>query len=158
MDHLWSPWRFDYITGAHRMSGCVFCNAITDGSADPLIVFRGRACFVILNLFPYNNGHLLIVPNRHVATLASASAEELSEMIQLARRAELALTAVYSPEGINAGVNLGKPAGAGILDHLHMHVVPRWNGDTSFMPVLGDVKVLPEHLLRTAERLRAHFA
>jgi ATP adenylyltransferase len=158
MDHLWSPWRFDYITGAHRMSGCVFCNAITDGSADPLIVFRGRACFVILNLFPYNNGHLLIVPNRHVATLASASAEELSEMIQLARRAELALTAVYSPEGINAGVNLGKPAGAGILDHLHLHVVPRWNGDTSFMTVVGDTRVLPEELPVTADRLRPVFA
>jgi len=139
------------------MSGCVFCNAITDGSADPLIVFRGRACFVILNLFPYNNGHLMVIPNRHIATLASATADELREMMMLTRDAEVALTEAYAPHGMNMGVNLGKPAGAGVLDHVHMHVVPRWNGDTNFMTVVGQTRVLPEELPVTAGKLRPIF-
>jgi ATP adenylyltransferase len=158
LDHLWSPWRLAYITGQASAEGCVFCSALSDASAQPLIVHRGRACFVILNLFPYNNGHLMVIPNRHIASLAAATAEELSELIALTRAAELALTETYEPHGLNMGINLGKPAGAGILDHVHMHVVPRWNGDTNFMTVVGRTRVLPEELPETAEKLRPVFA
>ncbi len=157
MDHLWSPWRLAYITGKASAEGCVFCTAVADTAADPLVVFRGKSCFVILNLFPYNNGHLLVVPNRHIATVASASSEELSELMELTRRAEIALTEAYAPHGMNMGINLGKPAGAGILDHLHLHVVPRWNGDTNFMTIVGQTRVLPEELPETAARLRPIF-
>ena len=158
MEHLWSPWRLAYITGEASSRGCVFCAALSDPEAEPLIVHRGAACFVILNLFPYNNGHLIVVPNRHIASLAAATPDELNELIALTRVAEIALTEAYAPHGINMGVNLGKPAGAGILDHLHMHVVPRWNGDTNFMTVIGQTRVLPEELAQTAERLRPIFS
>ena len=157
MEHLWSPWRLAYITGANPPAGCVFCNALTDPEAAPLVVFRGVACFVILNLFPYNNGHLMVVPNRHVGTLAAATQAELSEMMALTRDAEVALTEAYAPHGMNMGINLGKPAGAGVLDHVHMHVVPRWNGDTNFMTVVGRTRVLPEELTATADKLRPIF-
>ena len=157
MDHLWSPWRLAYITGGASTGGCVFCAALSDASAADLIVHRGAACFVILNLFPYNNGHLMVIPNRHIATLASATADELREMMLLTRDAEVALTEAYAPHGMNMGINLGKPAGAGVLDHVHMHVVPRWNGDTNFMTVVGNVRVLPEDLRTTGEKLRPIF-
>src|SRR5215216_2874164 len=122
MEHLWSPWRLAYITGAHSSTGCVFCNALTDPEADSLVVFRGTSCFVILNLFPYNNGHLMVIPNRHIASLASATSEERCELIELTTTAEIALTEAFAPHGMNLGINLGKPAGAGVLDHVHMHV------------------------------------
>lgn len=157
MDYLWSPWRISYVTGTARSDGCVFCEAVT-GADDSLVLFRGVSCFVILNKYPYNNGHLMVVPNRHIATLAEAVSEELCELMALARRAELAIREAYAPHGLNMGLNLGKPAGAGILDHLHMHVVPRWNGDTNFMTVVGDTRVLPEDLIATAERLKPLFA
>jgi ATP adenylyltransferase len=118
---------------------------------------RGVFSYVILNRYPYNNGHLLIAPNRHVATLASAGADELGEMMRFTRDAEVALTESYQPHGINVGINLGRPAGAGIVDHVHIHVVPRWNGDTNFMSVIGNVRVLPEELGDTAARLRPIF-
>ena len=158
MDRLWSPWRLAYITGASQSTGCVFCDALTNPEAEPLVVFRGTACFVILNLFPYNNGHLMVIPNRHIASLAAATAEELRELIDLTRLSEIALTEAYAPHGLNMGINLGKPAGAGILDHVHMHVVPRWNGDTNFMSVVGKTRVLAEELPDTAARLRPIFA
>jgi ATP adenylyltransferase len=120
-------------------------------------VFRGKACYVILNLYPYNNGHLMVVPNRHIGSLSAATSEELSELIELTRRAEIALGEAYSPHGMNMGINLGKPAGAGVLDHVHMHVVPRWNGDTNFMTVVGETRVLPEELTDTARKLRPIF-
>jgi ATP adenylyltransferase len=157
MEHLWSPWRLAYITGASPTTGCVFCRALTDPEAARLVVFRGPTCFVILNLFPYNNGHLMVIPNRHIATLGSATPEELCEMMALTRDAEIALTEAYAPHGMNMGINLGKPAGAGVLDHVHMHVVPRWNGDTNFMSVVGQTRVLPEELPATAEKLRPIF-
>jgi ATP adenylyltransferase len=156
MDHLWSPWRLAYVTRPGDEPGCVFCEALK-GTEASLVVFRGRSCYVILNKFPYNNGHLLVVPNRHIATLAEATSEELSEMMELARRSEVAIREAYSPHGLNLGINLGKPAGAGILNHLHFHVVPRWNGDTNFMTVVGGTRVLPEELSVTAERLRPLF-
>ena len=158
MEHLWSPWRLAYITGEVASEGCVFCNALSDERAAPLIVHRGKTCFVILNLFPYNNGHLMVIPNRHIAALALATPDELSELMALTRAAEIALTEAYAPHGINMGINIGKPAGAGILDHVHMHVVPRWNGDTNFMTVVGETRVLPEELPDSAARLRPLFA
>jgi ATP adenylyltransferase len=158
MEHLWSPWRLAYITGEKTDEGCVFCNALTDPVAAPLLVFRGTTCFVILNLFPYNNGHLMVIPNRHIGSLAAATPEELAELIDLTRRSEMALAEVYGPHGFNMGINLGKPAGAGVLDHVHMHVVPRWNGDTNFRTVVGRTRVLAEELPVTADRLRPVFA
>jgi ATP adenylyltransferase len=156
MEHLWSPWRLAYITGSSQPTGCVFCAALSAG-ADELIVFRGTTCYVILNLFPYNSGHLMVVPNRHLASLAEARPEELTELIELTRRAEVALTEAFAPHGMNMGINLGKPAGAGVLGHVHMHVVPRWTGDTNFMSVVGQTRVLPEELPATAEKLRPIF-
>ncbi len=156
-ERLWTPWRLAYVSGGGESAGCVFCAAPDDEEAAPLVLFRGDACYVILNLFPYNNGHLMVVPNRHVASLADATAEELSELMELTRRAEIALTEAYAPHGMNMGINLGKPAGAGLPGHLHMHVVPRWNGDTNFMTVVGETRVLPEELPATAEKLRPVF-
>ena len=145
------------MTGGAKSDSCVFCAAQSSPDAESLIVFRGSTSFVILNLYPYNNGHLMVVPNRHIASLAAATHEELCEMIELTQRAEVALGEAYAPHGMNVGINLGKPAGAGILDHLHIHVVPRWNGDTNFMTVIGQTRVLPEELPQTAERLRPIF-
>jgi ATP adenylyltransferase len=154
VEHLWAPWRLKYVTGAGGSSeGCIFC-AAADPSRDDLLLIRASVCYVILNLYPYNNGHLMVVPNRHVATLAATTAGEQAELMRLTRLAEIALTEAYTPQGINIGVNLGKPAGAGVLDHLHVHVVPRWNGDTNFMTVIGEVRVLPEDLGTTATKLR----
>jgi ATP adenylyltransferase len=158
MEHLWSPWRLAYITGGAASEGCVFCKARSDSEAAPLVVHRGKTCFAILNLFPYNNGHLMVIPNRHIPSLAAAAPDELSELIALTRVGEIALTEAYAPHGINMGINIGKPAGAGILDHVHMHVVPRWNGDTNFMTVVGKTRVLPEELPDTAAKLRPIFA
>ncbi len=145
------------MTSTGEAHACVFCQAHADPGADSLVVFRGTHAFVILNLYPYNNGHLMVVPNRHIAMLASASSDELCELMDLTRVAELALTEVYHPQGLNVGMNLGRAAGAGIIDHLHVHVVPRWNGDTNYMSVVGSVRVLPEDLVQSAERLRPVF-
>jgi ATP adenylyltransferase len=157
LERLWTPWRLAYVSGGAKSEGCVFCDAQRNDDASPLIVFRGKTCFVILNLFPYNNGHLMVVTNRHVGSLAAATSEELGELMELTRRAEIALTEAYAAHGMNMGINLGKPAGAGVLDHIHMHVVPRWNGDTNFMSVLGETRVLPEELPATADKLRPIF-
>jgi ATP adenylyltransferase len=136
---------------------CIFCDAHTHPGRGDLILIRGRVTFVILNLYPYNSGHLMIVPARHVASLAQTTADEQAELMRFTRHAEIALTEVYTPQGLNIGVNLGRPAGAGVLDHLHVHVVPRWNGDTNFMSVIGETRVLPEDLNDTAKRLRPVF-
>jgi ATP adenylyltransferase len=146
-----------YVTGTLDARRCIFCDAEASQAADSLIVFRGRLCFVILNLYPYNNGHLMIVPVRHVATLAGLRPDELAELAELTRRAEITLQEVYQPQGINVGINLGRPAGAGVLDHLHVHVVPRWEGDTNFMSVVGHVRVVPEELPVTLRRLAPVF-
>jgi ATP adenylyltransferase len=157
MERLWSPWRLQYVTGVGEPRDCVFCEAQTAADAAGLVLYRGGHAFVILNLFPYNTGHLMVVPNRHIATLASASRAERGELLDLTCVAEHALTEVYAPQGLNVGMNLGRSAGAGIVDHMHVHVVPRWNGDTNFMSVVGEVRVLPEDLAQTAERLRPVF-
>jgi ATP adenylyltransferase len=161
MEHLWSPWRLAYVTGAvgsDKNDRCIFCEAAReDAGADDFIIVRGRGVYVLLNRYPYNNGHLMIVPNRHVPTLAKTTSDERAEVMRLMRHAEMALTEAYSPQGINTGINLGRPAGAGIVDHLHVHMLPRWNGDTSFMSVIGNTRVLPEELGQTAARLRPIF-
>lgn len=164
MERLWAPWRHAYVTstGGPANDDCIFCTAGNvrlqpDPSRDELILFRGRVSFVILNKYPYNNGHLMVVPSRHAPNLATLSAEEQAELMTLTRHAEIALTEAYAPHGINVGINLGKPAGAGVLDHLHVHLVPRWNGDTNFMTVVGNVRVLPEDLKASAAKLRPIF-
>jgi ATP adenylyltransferase len=157
LERLYTPWRLAYVTGAAKSSACVFCAALADEDADPLIVFRGSTCFVILNLFPYNNGHLMVVPNRHIATLVDARPDELEDMMATTRLSEMALRETFNPEGINVGINLGKAAGAGILEHLHVHLVPRWTGDTNFMTVIGQTRVLPQELPVTGDRLRPVF-
>ena len=160
MDHLWSPWRFEYVTRGEDMDdgGCVFCRAPELPEIDSLLVFSGTSSYVILNLYPYNSGHLMVVPFRHVASLAALTDAEMHEFGRLTQRCELALTEAYQPHGFNVGVNLGKPAGAGVLDHVHVHIVPRWSGDSNFMTVVGHTRVLPEELGASAERLRPIFA
>jgi len=158
MDRLWTPWRLGYVTEASSvMPGCIFCEALARGEDEPLLIHRGARAFVILNKFPYNNGHLMVVPNAHVGRLAQLDAVGLGEIMTLTQASERALTAIYRPHGFNMGLNLGKPAGAGVLDHLHLHVVPRWDGDTNFMSVVGETRVLPEELPQTAARLRDAF-
>jgi ATP adenylyltransferase len=135
---------------------CIFCDAFHSADAE-LTMFRGHHCFVILNLYPYNNGHLMVVPNRHLKSLAALTASEQAEMMALTRLSEMVLTDTYHPQGINVGINLGKAAGAGIENHLHIHLVPRWAGDTNFMTAIGETRVLPEDLRQTAARLRPVF-
>jgi ATP adenylyltransferase len=159
MDRLFTPWRLAYVSEASRSDpGCIFCDALARIDEEPLVVHRGRRTFVILNKYPYNNGHVMVVPHRHTGELGALDADELAEMMALAQLVEKALTAMYRPHGFNLGLNIGKPAGAGVLDHLHLHVVPRWNGDTNFMTVLGETRVLPEELGATADRLRSALA
>ena len=146
------------MTGAsgEKASECVFCDAAVQ-TRDELVLLRGRLAYVILNPYPYNNGHLMVVPKRHVASLAALTDSEAGEMMRLTQDAERALGEAYQPQGINVGVNLGRAAGAGIIHHVHIHLVPRWNGDTNFMSVIGEVRVLPEDLTATAARLRPLF-
>lgn len=159
MEFLWSPWRYDYIASVGRTpSSCVFCVDKDPGrDAERLILFRGKHSFVILNLFPYTSGHLMIAPYVHIGALAQATPEQTSEMMTLSQRAISALQRLYHPEGFNMGMNLGQCAGAGVRDHIHMHVVPRWIGDSNYMTVLGETRVLPEDLRTTYQRLKAVF-
>ena len=157
MKQLWSPWRMKYISGTYQPKpGCVFCNAVTeeDGSEN-LVIHRGRLAFVILNRFPYTSGHLMTVPYEHQPTLADLNAETRSEMMELVNQAIIILGQVYAPQAYNLGANIGAAAGAGIAEHVHLHVVPRWMGDTNFMSTVGEVRVLPEELEETFQRLRA---
>jgi ATP adenylyltransferase len=157
MDFIWSPWRYDYLaSGGKKPSSCVFCvTEDTSHDAARLIVFRGVHNFVILNLFPYTSGHAMVAPYEHLDTIAAAKSEQLLEMMQLAQRLIGALEKVYRPEGFNLGMNLGHAAGAGIREHFHLHVVPRWVGDSNFMTITGETRVLPEELHATYERLKA---
>ena len=157
---LWAPWRLEYIQQAGEDEGCVFCAEAAGEVAedDSLLVRRGTSAIVILNKFPYSSGHLLVAPIRHVAELGGLTSDEALELHRLAVAGVEALGLTYGPAGFNLGWNLGHAAGAGIADHVHLHVVPRWSGDTNFMPVLADVKVLPEHLLETRNRLREAWA
>lgn len=154
MKRIWAPWRMKYILGDKSQGGCVFCQALSAGDdAAHYIVQRGRRAFVVLNTFPYTNGHTLIVPNEHSGDLARLDLETLTEMMTLTQNVVRALRRSMCASGFNVGLNLGEAAGAGIQDHLHIHVVPRWHNDTNFMPVLGDVRVLPESLAETYLKL-----
>jgi len=158
MDYLWTPWRYQYVTKPEEAGVCVFCAAAqSSDDARTLVVYRGAANFVILNRYPYCSGHVMVVPYQHVATLEELSDESLFEMIRLARTCEKHLRAAYRPDGLNFGINLGKSAGAGIAGHLHLHALPRWTGDTNFMTVVGETRVVPESLDVTWEKLRAAF-
>lgn len=149
---LWAPWRLEYVQHADELDRCIFCEPEPE-----LLVADGERALVVMNKYPYSSGHLLVAPKRHLGDFGVLDDVEAIEVHRLAARGVDALRAEYGAQGFNLGWNLGRAAGAGIDDHVHFHVVPRWNGDTSFMPVLGDVKVLPEHLLETARRLRPHF-
>ena len=155
MDRLWAPWRLEYVQDADAAEGCVFCTAAAGDDEEQLVVRRGERAFVLLNKFPYASGHLLVAPYRHGANFGDLDEREAAEVHRLAARGIDALDAVYGPEGFNLGWNVGRIAGAGIVDHGHLHVVPRWGGDTNFMPVLADVKAIPEHLLETRRKLAA---
>jgi ATP adenylyltransferase len=150
---LWAPWRLEYVQAADEEAGCIFCLAAEGDDEERLVVRRGRRAFALLNKFPYSSGHLMVAPLRHTGELGGLDEEEVVEIHALATAAMEALGALYRPDGYNLGWNVGRVAGAGIVDHVHLHVVPRWSGDTNFMPVLADVKVLPEHLLETRRRL-----
>lgn len=155
MKRLWAPWRMAYIGGARKASGCVFCNALAEADdRASLIVQRGTHAFLILNSYPYAPGHVMAVLNRHVGALTAAQPDELADAMVLVQRAVAALGAEYHADGFNVGLNQGRVAGAGIEDHLHVHVVPRWNGDSNFITVLGETRVLPEELHETWKRLR----
>jgi len=157
MDFIWSPWRYDYLASTDKKPpSCVFC--IGDDrsrDAEKLVVFRGIHNFIILNLFPYTSGHTMVAPYQHLETITEAKAEQLSEMMELAQHIIRALQKLYSPNGFNIGMNLGQAAGAGIREHFHLHVVPRWIGDSNFVNVTGETRVLPEELHRTYERMKA---
>lgn len=154
-ERLWAPWRLEYVANADDYDGCVFCRALESDDEDALVVHRGDEAFVLLNRFPYASGHLMVAPNRHVGDLLELADGEALEMHRLAGQGIAALAESFAPQGYNLGWNLGRIAGAGIVDHVHLHVVPRWAGDTNFMPVLADVKVIPEHLADTRRKLAA---
>jgi ATP adenylyltransferase len=159
MDHLWSPWRYKYVASIDREEGCVFCRIDQEHKdAENYVVHRARFNFIILNLFPYTSGHLLIVPYEHRASFAEVDEATTSEMIELAKQSQIALESEYRPDGFNIGMNLGRSAGAGVADHLHLHVVPRWTGDANFLSIVGETRVLPEDLATTRTRLEKHFA
>jgi ATP adenylyltransferase len=154
VEQLWAPWRLEYIKSADEEGGCLFCAAAEGDDRERLVVRRGRRCIVLLNKFPYSSGHFMVAPIRHVGEYGDLEGDEVVELHRLSSAGMGALAETYAPQGYNLGWNLGRIAGAGIVDHIHLHVVPRWAGDTNFMPVLADTKVLPEHLEETRERLR----
>lgn len=157
MQRLWAPWRISYIMN-DKENGCIFCNRAQEGDERKgLILHQGRLSIVMLNKYPYNNGHLMVAPKRHVKSLEDLGAEELSDLISTIQRSVALLKKVLSPHGFNIGANLGKVSGAGVEDHLHFHIVPRWEGDTSYMPVLAETRVIPEHLADTYDRLYRVF-
>jgi ATP adenylyltransferase len=159
MERLWAPWRMEYVGGSHDQPACLFCATFEPGDdVARLVLWRGPAALVMLNRFPYASGHLMIAPKRHTADPAALSPDEGKEMWRLTGACTRRLAAALAPHGFNVGMNLGRVAGAGVEHHLHVHVVPRWNGDTNFMPVLGDVRVIPEHLAATHAKLHASFA
>jgi ATP adenylyltransferase len=158
---IWAPWRLDYVKDASKDSedDCIFCaKPAADDDEQNLIVHRGELCFVMLNLFPYTNGHLMIAPYVHVPTLPELDAATVAELMALAQQAMRILEEEYSPHGYNVGFNQGRVAGAGVEHHIHMHVVPRWGGDTNFMPVLADTRVMPQSLEQSYAALRGRFS
>jgi ATP adenylyltransferase len=155
VEHLWAPWRLEYIKSADEESGCLFCDAAAGDDEERLVVRRGERALALLNKFPYSSGHFMVAPVRHVGEFSELESDEVLELHRLASAGMGALAETYAPQGYNVGWNLGRIAGAGVVDHVHLHVVPRWAGDTNFMPVLADTKVLPEHLEETRRNLAA---
>ncbi len=159
MDRLWAPWRMQYIQNVDKKDeGCIFCNkpAETDDRKN-LILYRGTSCFVMMNLFPYNNGHLMVVPYQHTSDILSLDQQSVSELWSLVCLSKKVLSKSFCPEGFNIGMNLGRVSGAGIDQHIHMHIVPRWNGDSNFMPVIGNTKVISQAIEDTYDALQPHF-
>ncbi len=157
MNRIWSPWRLEYVQG-EKPSGCIFCDKPREtNDVENLIIMRGRLCFVMLNRYPYNNGHLMVVPYTHMSMPTELDAETLAEMMSLVNVSIEVLREAMHPDGFNLGMNLGAAAGAGIRDHVHMHVVPRWTGDTNFMPVIGDTRVIVEGLGTCYAKLQPGF-
>jgi len=157
MKQLWAPWRIEFITKP-KPSNCILClKHQDDRDRANYILYRTAYCFVMMNIYPYNNGHLLISPYQHTRTLEGLNDPALSDLIRVLKRSSKAVQRALSPEGMNIGMNLGKVAGAGIADHLHFHIVPRWEGDTNFMAVMGEIRVIPEHLKGTYSKLRSFF-
>ena len=152
---LWAPWRLEYIQAADEQEGCVFCLAAEGDDEKKLVVHRGRRAFVVLNRFPYSSGHLMIAPLRHEGELEDLKADEATAVMAMTQQAVAALKSAYAPDGINVGLNLGRPAGAGVPGHVHLHALPRWNGDTNFMTTVAETRVLPEDLRTSWEKLRA---
>ncbi|HEY2932030.1 MAG TPA: HIT domain-containing protein [Acidobacteriota bacterium] len=158
MDYLWTPWRFQYISATPKSQDCLFCLAVKESrDSETLIVHRGEHCFIILNRFPYNNGHLMIAPYRHIPLLEDASPVERQEMMEFLARCQTLLREIYKPEGFNLGMNIGRCAGAGVAGHIHMHLLPRWGGDANFMSVVGETRVLPEDLKTTYQKISSRF-
>lgn len=158
MNHIWSPWRMEYITNTNKVDGCIFCIAQElEDSAENLIVFRGGRAYVILNRYPYTSGHLMVVPYQHQSNLEELDSATRSEMMELTARCMTVLRKIYNPQAFNIGANIGEAAGAGIKEHVHIHIVPRWAGDTNFMSTVGEARVLPESLERTFERVKQGF-
>jgi len=162
MERLFSPWRSQYIDSFSKQASadapCILCAAAEQGDdVERLVVFRGPTCYVIMNRFPYNSGHLMVVPYHHCPSLVDLAAEEAAELMTLLQRMMKVLQAVSNPDGFNVGANIGRTAGAGIDQHVHLHLVPRWNGDTNFMPVLADTKMVSEEMLVTYRKLRAQL-
>lgn len=158
MDRIWAPWRMEYILNENPEAGCIFCNRIgRNEDQKDLILFRGSTAFVIMNKFPYNNGHLMVVPNRHIANPTNLDEREMVELFRLLNLSIRVLNQTMNPHGFNVGMNLGRVAGAGVEDHLHFHIVPRWNGDTNFMPVISETKVISESLEKSYEKLKDVF-
>lgn len=160
MKHLWTPWRAVYMKEKKDKTGCIFCDAAANPGADAqnLVVLRGASSMVMLNKYPYTSGHLMIAPFAHVSRLAGLTETGAEEIMQLTRRAEQVLEGTYHPDGLNLGMNLGEAAGAGIDQHIHMHVLPRWNGDANFMTAIADTRIIPEALEDTYSKLRDGFA
>lgn len=160
MDYLWTPWRYQYVTSSGKPDGCIFCKAAESPAGDHanLVVHRAGRTFVILNRFPYTSGHVMVVPYQHAASLEELPDDTLAELMRLGRDAEKHLRALYRPQGLNLGMNLGHSAGAGIAGHLHLHALPRWTGDTSFITTVSETRMLPEDLEVTWQRLHAAFA
>jgi ATP adenylyltransferase len=159
MDYLWTPWRYAYVSTADKVEGCLFCRSWSaQDDRKAMVVHRGRFCLVMLNAFPYSSGHVMIAPCAHVDQLDKLEAAACAEMMELMQRIETAFRKVYKPDGINFGMNLGRAAGAGIASHIHMHALPRWFGDTSFVTTVAETRVLPESLETTWDKLRASLA
>jgi ATP adenylyltransferase len=155
MDRLWAPWRIGYVTQAHKEAACFLCEAAAaKDNREKLVLWRAGTCFSMLNCWPYNNGHMMVAPLAHKADLSDLSDDELLEQMQLLRRCQRNLAAVVKPAGFNVGLNLGRAAGAGVVGHLHWHIVPRWDGDTNFMPVVAEAKVIAQSLESLWELLR----